>query len=233
MFPIRDTIRSRSFPIITLLIIAANTLVFFFELSLSPDSLERFIYSFGLVPARLNLANPFSFYPFLTHMFLHAGWLHFISNMWTLFIFGDNVEDRMGSVGYLLFYLFGGFVAGGLQTFFSPGSTIPSIGASGAIAAVLGAYFLYFPRARVITFIPLFILPWFVEISAFIYLGFWFILQLFSGALSIMNTSGAQMDGVAWWAHVGGFLFGLIIALPVLFQRRSRRTTYPDEFYPW
>lgn len=232
MFPIRDTIRSRSFPIITLLIIAANALVFFFELSLSPASLERFLYTFGLVPARLNLANPFSFYPFLTHMFLHGGWLHFISNMWTLFIFGDNVEDRMGSGGYLLFYLLGGFVAGGLQTFFSPGSSIPSIGASGAIAAVLGAYFLFFPRARVITFIPLFFLPWFVEISALVYLGFWFVSQLFSGVLSLATASGAQMGGVAWWAHVGGFLFGLVIALPAFF-RRSRRNTYPDEFFPW
>ncbi|NPV76661.1 MAG: rhomboid family intramembrane serine protease [Anaerolineae bacterium] len=232
MFPIRDTIRSRSFPIITLLLIAVNALVFFFELSLSPASLERFVYSFGLVPARLNLGNPFSFYPFLTHMFLHGGWLHFLSNMWTLFIFGDNVEDRMGSGGYLLFYLLGGFVAGGLQTFFSPGSNIPSIGASGAIAAVLGAYFLFFPRARVITFIPLFFLPWFVEISAFVYLGFWFVSQLFSGVLSLSTASGAQMGGVAWWAHVGGFLFGLIIALPALF-RRPRRTAYPDEFFPW
>lgn len=232
MFPIRDTIRSRSFPIITLLIIAANVVVFFFELSLSPASLERLIDMFGLVPARLNLANPFSFYPFLTHMFLHAGWLHIISNLWTLFIFGDNIEDRMGPVGYLLFYLFGGFVAGGLQVLFNPGSTIPSIGASGAIAAVLGAYLLYFPRARVITFIPLFFLPWFVEISALIYLGFWFISQLFSGVLSITAAGEVQTGGVAWWAHVGGFLFGMLIALPSLL-RPSRRTHYPDEFYPW
>jgi membrane associated rhomboid family serine protease len=145
MFPIRDTIRSYSFPIVNWLILIANTLVFLFELSLSPLGLERFIGVFGLVPARLNLLNPFSFLPFLTHMFLHGGWFHFLSNMWMLFIFGDNVEDRMGSLRYLIFYLLGGIAAGFLQAFVNLGSTVPAIGASGAIAAVMGAYFLYFP----------------------------------------------------------------------------------------
>lgn len=232
MIPIRDTIRSRSFPIITVLIILANALVFFFELTLSPTSLERFLFTFGLTPARLDLAHPFSFFPFLTHMFLHSGWIHIIGNMWTLFIFGDNVEDRLGSGKFILFYLLGGFAAGGLQVFADPNSMVPSIGASGAIAAVLGAYFLFFPRARVITFIPLFFLPWFVEIPAIIYLGFWFISQLYSGVLSLATASGVQMGGIAWWAHVGGFIFGLIIALPSLLRRTHRRD-YPDDYYPW
>ncbi|MCC6146054.1 MAG: rhomboid family intramembrane serine protease [Anaerolineaceae bacterium] len=232
MFPIRDTIRSHSFPIITLLIIAANAVVFFFELTLSPAALERFFFIFGIVPARLNPANPISFYPFLTSMFLHGGWLHFIGNMWFLFIFGDNVEDRLGSGKYLIFYLFGGIVAGGLQALFTLGSSIPSIGASGAIAAVLGAYLLYFPRSRVITFIPLFFLPWFVEISAIFYLVFWFVMQLFSGVLSLAGTADVQTGGVAFWAHVGGFLFGMMVAFPSLF-RRPRGRAHPDEYYPW
>lgn len=232
MFPIRDTIRSRSFPIVTLMIVAANAIVFLFELCLSPAGLDRFFFTFGLVPVNINLTHPFSLFPFLTHMFLHGGWVHFISNMWTLFIFGDNVEDRLGSGRYLVFYLLGGFAAGALQVFLSPGSAIPSIGASGAIAAVLGAYFLFFPRAKVITFIPLFILPWFVEIPSLFYLGFWFVSQLFSGFLTLGTAGTVQAGGVAWWAHVGGFIFGLVIALPSLF-RRSRPNSYPDEYFPW
>lgn len=229
MFPIRDTIRSRSFPIVTVLIIAVNVFIFFFELTLSPAALDRFFFTFGLVPANLNLSNPFTWYPFLTHMFLHGGWLHIISNMWMLLIFGDNVEDRLGSVRYAIFYILGGIAAGALQVFFSKGSSVPSLGASGAIAAVLGAYFLFFPRSRVITFFIVFIFPWFVEIPAFIYLGFWFISQFFSGVLSIGSI---QSGGVAWWAHVGGFLFGLIVSLPALSRHRNFKT-YPDEYYPW
>ncbi len=232
MFPIRDTIRSRSFPIVNLLIIAANALVFFFELSLPQPVLEQLIGRFGLVSTRLNLANPLTLLPLFTHMFLHAGWVHFIGNMWTLVIFGDNVEDRIGSMRYLVFYLLGGLAAGILQAVLSPGSTVPAIGASGAIAAVLGAYFVYFPRARVITFIPIFILPWFMEIPALVYLGFWFLTQFFSGALSLLPSGVAAGGGVAWWAHVGGFLFGLLMAAPFRIGRRSGRT-YTDDYYPF
>lgn len=231
MFPIRDTIRSYSFPIVNWLILIANTLVFLFELALSPVGLEKFISIFGLVPARLNLVNPISFLPFITHMFLHGGWFHFLSNMWMLFIFGDNVEDRMGSLRYLIFYLLGGVAAGFLQAFVNPGSTVPAIGASGAIAAVMGAYFLYFPRSKVITFVPLFFLPWFIDIPAIVFLGFWFISQLYSGFLSLVTASGMTMGGVAWWAHIGGFLFGLLVALPFGFRRRRR--AYFDEYFPW
>jgi membrane associated rhomboid family serine protease len=232
VIPIRDTIRSRSVPIVTWLIIAANTLVFFYELSLSPLRLERFIYSFALVPSQLELTQPITLLPFLTHMFMHSGWFHFISNMWILFIFGDNVEDRMGGLRFLAFYLLGGVSAGLAQTLLTLGSDIPSLGASGAIAAVMGAYFLFFPRARVITIIPLFIFPWFVEIPAIIFLGFWFVSQLGSGLASLATASGMALGGVAWWAHIGGFVFGLLLAKIFTIGRRAY-PWYPDQYWPY
>jgi len=232
MFPIKDTIRSRSFPIVNWTIIILNTLVFLFETSLPPLALERFIRVFGLVPARISLFNPLTWYPLLTHMFLHGGWLHFLSNMWTLFIFGDNVEDRLGSGRYLLYYLLGGIFAGVMQMTFGGAPNVPSLGASGAIAAVLGAYFLFFPHAQVITFVPLFWLPWFINIPAVFYLGTWFISQLFSGVLALVLPSGAAAGGIAWWAHIGGFVFGLIMARPFSAGRRPR-PWYLDEYYPW
>ncbi len=215
MIPLRDTIRSYRFPVINLLLIGANALIFLFEISLSPVMLERFIANFGLVPARLHitepallLAQPLALLPMLTHMFLHGGWVHFLSNMWILFIFGDNVEDRMGSGRYLVFYLLSGFASGILQAAVDPSSSVPAIGASGAIAGVLGAYFVLFPGARVVTLIPIFLFPWFVEIPAIFYLGFWFVSQLFSG---IAVLGQASMGGVAWWAHIGGFVFGALL----------------------
>jgi membrane associated rhomboid family serine protease len=161
-------------------------------------------------------------------MFMHGGWLHFLSNMWTLFIFGDNVEDRMGHGRYILFYLLAGLASGLLQALVAPGSTIPAIGASGAIAGVLGAYFILYPAGRVLTLIPLFIFPWFVEIPAIIYLGFWFVTQLFSGIASLNVPGAASMGGVAWWAHIGGFLFGVFAYRYFL---RRMRPSYAD-IYP-
>ncbi|MEW6178869.1 MAG: rhomboid family intramembrane serine protease [Chloroflexota bacterium] len=233
MFPLKDTIRSRSLPVMTWLIILTNALVFFvIELNLSPFQLERFIRTFGLIGARLQVDEPLTWYPLLTHMFLHGGWVHFLSNMWTLFIFGDNVEDRMGSFRFLVFYLLGGISAGLLQIILgSP--VVPAVGASGAIAAVLGAYFLFFPRAQVITFVPVFFLPWFVNIPAIIYLGFWFISQLFSGLLSLAVPAGMSMGGIAWWAHIGGFVFGLFLALPFSASGRKKVYWYRDEYFPW
>jgi membrane associated rhomboid family serine protease len=217
----------------TWLIILANTYVFvFIELNLNPFQLERFIRTFGLLGNRIQLEDPLTWYPLLTHMFLHGGWVHFLSNMWTLFIFGDNVEDRMGSFRFLVFYVFGGIAAGMLQLLLGA-PNIPSIGASGAIAAVLGAYFLFFPRAQVITFVPVFFLPWFVNIPAVIYLGFWFVSQLFSGLVSLALPAGMSMGGIAWWAHIGGFLFGLLLALPFSTSNRNRVYWYRDEYYPW
>jgi len=238
MFPLRDTVRAYSFPIINILLILINALIFFFENGLPAPVFNRLILTFGIVPARLHLTspqmlidNPEPLITLLTHMFLHSGWLHFLSNIWILFIFGDGVEDRMGSGRYLLFYLASGLVAGLLQAIVTPTSRIPAIGASGAIAGVLGAYFVLYPRARVVTFIPIFIIPWLVEIPALIYLGFWFITQIFSGLSSLSLSQAANTSGVAWWAHTGGFLFGLLFYrqfTPAIHPAYWRR--FPDDF---
>ncbi len=241
MLPIRDTIRSYTFPVVNWLLIGLNTVVFLFEISLSPAELNRFIQIFALTPANLHLTNPWllvgnplPLITLFTHMFLHGGWFHILSNMWILFIFGDNVEDRLGSVRYLVFYLLGGLVAGLVQTLVAPSSEVPSLGASGAIAAVLGAYFLLYPRAKVITLIPLIFIPWFVEIPAIVFLGIWFITQLYSGIVSLGLSTSASMGGVAWFAHIGGFLFGLIFARLFIPHRHPAYTRqYPDEYYPW
>ena len=231
MIPLKDTIRARTFPLVNWIFILANGLVFYHELSLSPSGLERFILHYGLVPANLNWSSPATLYPILTHMFIHSGWLHILSNMWVLFIFGDNVEDRLGSGRYFFFYILGGIAAGLMQTFIDPTSQIPAIGASGAIAAVLGAYFVFYPRARVKTFILLIIIPWFVDIPAFIFIGIWFVLQLFSGLTALSTPNSLNAGGVAWWAHIGGFLFGLLLAYPFLIGKQVRRWPH-DEYLP-
>lgn len=241
MLPIRDTIRSRSFPIVNYAIIGINTAIFLFEISMPDRLLQRFIFYFGMVPARLPLfdplqllSSPLALLTLFTHMFLHGGWVHFLSNMWILFIFGDNVEDRMGSFRYLVFYILGGLAAAITQAFIDPTSQVPAIGASGAIAAVMGAYFLLFPNAKVITLIPLFFVPYFIEISAFFYLGLWFITQFFSGVATLLSPAQMSMGGIAWFAHIGGFLFGLLTVK--LFTPRRPETywrIYPDEYFPW
>lgn len=231
MFPIKDTIRSRTFPIVNWMLILANVLIFLYENSLSPQQLDPFILRFALIPARIDLFQPLTWYPLITHMFLHGGWFHLLSNMWFLMIFGDNVEDRLGSSRYLLFYLLGGIFGGLLQSYLSLDSTVPALGASGAIAAVLGAYILFYPRARVITLILLVIIPIFVEIPAVIYLGIWFVAQLFSG-LASLSAQSVQMGGVAWFAHIGGFVFGLVMAKAFTIGRAPHRW-YPDEYYPY
>jgi membrane associated rhomboid family serine protease len=228
LIPIRDTIRARYFPLANWILISANAVIFFLELTLSPAQLAWVIQVFGLVPENIRLSNPLTLLPFITHMFLHGGWIHFLSNVWVLYIFGDNVEDRLGSARYLAFYLLGGIFAGVLQTLLATNPGMPSIGASGAIAAVMGAYFLFFPRARVITLVPIF-LVWFIEIPAVFFLGFWFITQLFSG---ILSSASMQVGGVAWWAHVGGFIFGLV-TVKLFEYRRPRREWFADEYYPW
>jgi membrane associated rhomboid family serine protease len=241
MLPLRDTIRSTSFPIINWALIGLNTVVFLFEATLSPSQLDRLVMNFGVIPARLHLlepglllSNPAPLITLFTHMFLHGGWLHFLSNIWVLFIFGDNVEDRMGPGRYLGFYLLSGLIAALTQVFIDPASTIPSIGASGAIAGVLGAYFLMFPEARVITLIPVFILPWIIEVRAIIFLGFWFVTQLFSGISVLALPHSTNMGGVAWWAHIGGFLFGMIFYRLFTPRRHPAYTRqYPDEYWPW
>jgi membrane associated rhomboid family serine protease len=206
MFPIRDTIRSRSFPLVNLALIAANVLVFLFQASLSRQGFMSVIQTFGLVPGQISISKPIEILTIFSSMFMHGGWFHLISNMWTLYIFGDNVEDRMGSGRYLFFYLLAGSAAAATHIFFTPALQQPTIGASGAVAGVLGAYFLLFPRSRVVTFIPIFFLPWFVQIPAFIYLGIWFFSQLANGLMLEQ-----AMTGIAWWAHIGGFVTGLVL----------------------
>jgi len=231
MLPIRDTIRSRTFPIVNLSIIAVNVVVFLFEEILPHQTLEPLFRYFGLVPAELSLINPIRWFTLITSMFLHGSWFHLISNMWTLYIFGDNVEDRMGSGRYLLYYLLAGTAAGLTQVFSMPASTLPTIGASGAIAGVLGAYFILYPGAKVITMIPVFIFPWFVDIPAFLYLGIWFVSQLSSGLLSLGAVS--DFGGVAWWAHIGGFVFGFLMVRLFTRKVKTYRQLYRDEYRPW
>jgi membrane associated rhomboid family serine protease len=208
--------------VVTTALIIVNVLIFFRELSLG-DELEVFVYRFAVIPARaLDLwaegAVIQSAKPFLTAMFLHAGWWHLIGNMLYLWIFGDNVEDKMGHVGFLVFYLMCGMGSSLAHTLSEPSSIIPSLGASGAIAGVLGAYIILFPRSRVVTLVPIFFFIHFVEIPAFVFLGIWFLMQLMSG----LAWSGAQSTGggIAWWAHIGGFAIGAVL-MP-FFRRRSR-----------
>lgn len=228
MFPIRDTIRSNSLPIVTWLLIGVNALAFLYEISLPSAELSLLVKTFGLVPAELHLGQPLilmqrpaNTIPLITHMFLHGGWLHFLSNMWILFIFGDNVEDRMGSIRFLIFYLLCGLFGALFQTVVYPSSRIPAIGASGAIAGVLGSYWALFPKAKVVSLIPLIFIPWFIEIPAVFYLGFWLVTQVYF-AISTLPDSGV-FGGVAWWAHIGGFVFGLVFHR---FFLKSNRSSY-------
>jgi membrane associated rhomboid family serine protease len=220
MIPLRDSTRSTHFSAMNWLLIAANALVFLYEVGLSSGQLDRFVDTYALVPARIE-SDPLAFgFTIFSSMFLHAGWFHVLSNLWILYIFGDNVEDRMGSVPYLIFYLLSGLAAGLLQAYLTPGSGVAVLGASGAIAGVLGAYILLFPRARVVTLVPIFLFISVIEVPAIIFLGFWFFSQLFSG-LAAIGAEAAQ--GVAWWAHIGGFVFGLLVCAFFLRRRPGRQ----------
>jgi len=216
MFPLYDTVRSRRFPFINWMLILLNGLIFYYEITLGEDRLNRFILNWGLIPAQLTSNYAESWLTVFTSMFLHGGWLHILGNMWTLFIFGDNIEDRMGHGNYLIFYLLSGAAAAILQSVLMPASQVPMIGASGAIAGVLGAYLILYPRARIASLVPIFFIFTLVEIPAVIYLGIWFVLQLFSGWESLQ---GAASGGIAWWAHIGGFLFGMF-AVHLFAKRR-------------
>jgi membrane associated rhomboid family serine protease len=233
MFPIRDSIRSRTVPIVTRTLIVLNVLVFFYELTLGRGGLENLFYLFGVVPARLahpdwaaHAGFPGGALPtLLTYQFLHGGWLHVISNMWALWIFGDNVEDAMGHFRYLGFYIFCGVVAALTQTFVNSGSTVPSVGASGAIAGVLGAYLMFYPTAWVQVVLPIFFFPFFFELPALLYLGFWFLTQVFSGTESLARRGEAS--GIAFWAHVGGFVAGMLLCYA--FKKKGR--LYREELW--
>jgi membrane associated rhomboid family serine protease len=225
MIPLRDENPSRSVPVVTVMLIVLNGVAFFYEVSLGP-MLREFMLQWGAVPLRLTLALQEGSEPLLgaslplaTSMFLHGSWIHLLGNMWYLWIFGDNIEDRLGSLGFIVFYLVAGLLGGMLHVYFNATSHVPAVGASGAIAGVLGAYLVAFPRARIITLVPLF--PFFqvMALPAVLVLGLWFVIQFFSGALALAWTAGGG-GGVAWWAHIGGFAFG-VVAMG-LFGRRER-----------
>jgi membrane associated rhomboid family serine protease len=230
MFPLKDTVQTRGVPLATWGILLLNSLVFLYELSLPPETLEQLFSVLGMVPVRLG-SDPEAYATLLTCMFLHGGWMHFLGNMWVLYLFGDAVEDRMGPARYLVFYLLCGLAASLTHYFTNQASTLPSLGASGAIAGVMGAYFVLYPTAQVITLIPILIIPFLVEIPAVVYLGIWFASQFLHGTLSLASMQ--SYEGVAWWAHVGGFVAG--IALLPLFKksREQYRRYYADEYRPW
>ena len=217
MIPIRDQNPTRHTPIMNYLLIAANVLVFLFFLMAGANQ-EALVYQFALIPANVTAGVDLGdVRDIFTSMFMHGGWAHLLGNMLYLWIFGDNVEDRMGSFNYLIFYLAGGVAASLAHILTNPGSQIPTVGASGAIGAVLGAYLVLYPRSRVLTFIPLGFFMRLTLVPASIVLGLWFVLQLFSGVLSL---GGPDVGGVAFWAHIGGFAFGALIAF--LFSREHK-----------
>jgi membrane associated rhomboid family serine protease len=237
MFPIRDSVPSRSVPVVTRALIFVNVLVFFFELTLPNQSIDTLFYLFGIVPARFThpdwatyVGFPMdNYWPLLTHQFLHGGWFHIIANMWTLWIFCDNVEDRMGPLRFAIFYLLCGVIAGFTHLLTNPDSTVPSVGASGAIAGVLGAYLLFFPTARLVVMFPILFFPFFFEVPAVFYLGIWFFSQLFSGAAALAGPQ--QVGGIAWWAHIGGFLSGMLLC--GLFARKHRAFQADEGALEW
>ena len=233
MIPLKDSTPRSSAPVITVALIIVNSVVFLYQLTL-PQRLEHtFFMIYAMTPARVThlIAAPgvplqVALAPLFTSMFLHGGWLHLIGNMWFLWVFGDNVEDRLGHFSYLIFYLVCGLGAGLSHLLFNLGSTVPSLGASGAISGVLGAYIVLYPRARVLTLMPLIIFWFTLEIPAFLVLGYWFAIQFFSGVASVRMKQSA---GVAWWAHIGGFLIGVLL-VKIWPQRRMARAAYYEGY---
>jgi membrane associated rhomboid family serine protease len=240
MIPIRDTVRSQNVPITNNLLIGINVVMFVVQLMQGSDlGFERFVYNYGLVPARYTMPQWTDgvglFHraaALVSFMFLHGGFLHLLGNMWSLYIFGDNVEDRLGPLRYAFFYALCGLVSGLTHLALNAQSTVPTIGASGAVAGVMGAYFLLHPTAKILTLIPIIFIPWFIEIPAFFFLGIWFLIQL-------INASGSfgAASGIAWWAHIGGFVCGMLLlklfdALPGTgFSAGLRKTTARKKSY--
>jgi len=212
MIPLRDTISSKNYPVANTAIIGLNVLVYMIQLAHGGQA-EQFVYIYGLVPARYSVPHIAAYFStaqqlfsLLSFMFLHGGFWHLLGNMWSLYIFGDNIEDRLGSLRYLLFYLLCGLTSGLTHVLLNLNSNVPTIGASGAIAGVMGAYFMLFPKSRILTLIPILFIPFFIEIPAYFFLGFWLLLQFLSAA----GSSGSA-GGIAWWAHIGGFISGMIL----------------------
>ncbi len=235
MIPLRDDQPRFSTPYMNYFLVALNTVVFLFELSVGSQShraLNGLIYQFGIVPSHFtqsiagsaHTGLPAAFLSILTSMFLHGSWLHIIGNMWVLWIFGDNIEDYLGHFAYLIFYLLCGFAAAIAHIILNAGSDVPTVGASGAIAGVMGAYFLLYPKARVLTLVPLIVFFTFWWLPAWIVLGYWFLLQFLSGASTSIAYSNPNSGGIAFWAHVGGFVAGIILIK--VMPTRSPRNRY-------
>jgi membrane associated rhomboid family serine protease len=234
MLPLRDNIPSSRFPAVTLGIIVVNSLIFLQELKLG-NHIQSMLLDYAIIPARYTQPDVAQYYTpaqqifsFFSSMFLHGGWLHLLGNMWILWIFGDNVEDRLGRARYLALYLASGVAAALLHIYTNAvgdAALVPTIGASGAIAGVMGAYFRFYPFARVETLIPPFFFGPIFSLPAILFLGWWFLLQFFNGALSL-GVRQHGYNGVAWWAHVGGFLFGFLICLPARRRDLARVRDY-------
>jgi membrane associated rhomboid family serine protease len=242
MFPIRNAVPTRYPPVVTWMLIAVNCAVFLFQIGLSPAEEQLFLSQLALIPARyvdlfahgdinLSLAD---IVPFFTMMFLHGGWLHLIFNMWTLWLFGPTIEDRLGHGTFLVFYLVCGVAASLTHVIFSLTSTVPALGASGAIAGVLGFYMRMFPLARIVVLVPIIFIPLFFEVPAFVFVGIWFFIQVLQGTAELLMPSS---EGVAWWAHIGGFIAGFVLGAPLRLSERRYRSYQADEgvlgFDPW
>ena len=233
MFPLKDNIPAKNFPTVNIGLIIINVVFFIYQVSYG-HSVDQLIMAFGFIPARFleqqaeNFLDPTRFLPVFSSMFLHGNLLHLISNMWMLWIFGDNVEDCMGHGRYLLFFLLCGIASVAVQAVFSPGSVVPMIGASGAISGVLGAYFLTYPQARVLTLVPIIIFIYLIELPAYFFLGFWFVMQFIQGSVHSLNSATAGTGGIAWWAHVGGFVAGVLL-LRVFRHKDWQRPVFRSE----
>ncbi|MSO20180.1 MAG: rhomboid family intramembrane serine protease [Acidobacteria bacterium] len=230
MIPLWDNVPRKRFPLVTLAVILVNCAVFLREIAVPAEQAGMVIQTFALIPARTAgylVGEPGSFntsiLTLLTSMFMHGGWMHLIGNMWFLWIYGDNVEDRIGQGRYILLYLAGGLAGGAAHVYFQPDSTVPTLGASGAIAAVMGAYLITFPKAKILTLVPLliFLVRW--ELPAYVILIYWLVLQTFSGVASLAAADSSMQGGVAWMAHVGGFLAGIPLMILLRSPRRSSR----------
>ncbi|RME70762.1 MAG: rhomboid family intramembrane serine protease [Planctomycetota bacterium] len=233
MFPLAASVQVRRPPLVTMVLIGINVAVFFVEAMLPPDALEHLMRLFGVVPAyysRPDLVTNFPvplWLPLFTSMFLHGGFAHILGNMWTLWIFGPAIEDRMGPWRYAAFYILCGLAAAVAHIVLNADSTVPTIGASGAISGVMGAYYVLYPHARIVVMIPIFFYPFLFTLPAITYLGWWLLIQLFSGVASLAGS--AAVGGIAFWAHVGGFVAGMTLLWPFLQPRRLRRPPQLDE----
>jgi len=254
MIPVGDSLRSRSFPYVNYAIILLNAGIWIYELTLAGTTqrignatmtaLDRWVYDWGTVGCRVTDScpavferafadSPSAWFTLATAAFIHAGWLHLIGNMLFLWIFGDNVEDAMGHVGYLIFYLLVAIIAGLAQVASSPASTVPGVGASGAIAGVMAAYLVLYPGATVHVVIPIIIIPWLTNLPAVILMIFWFLMQVFSGVAALGARATGGEGGVAWFAHIGGFVAGLILVWFFRTRRRSYDVRHQYDRFGW